>query len=145
MQLNGANYLVFLQQVLSELLEELPLEIRRAMWFQHDGAPAHFDNEVCAHLNDTFGSRWVGRGGPIAWPPRSPDLTPLDFFCWGHMKSLVYETPVETQQDLVARIQVAAGIIRDMPGIFPRVRHHITDGAENVSKLAVVILSIFCN
>ena len=41
------------------------------------------------------------------------------------MKTLVYEAPVETQQDLVARIQVAAGIIRDRPGIFQRVRHDI--------------------
>ena len=41
------------------------------------------------------------------------------------MKTLVHETPVETQQDLVAQIQVAAGVIRDMPGIFPRVWHDI--------------------
>jgi hypothetical protein len=32
------------------------------------------------------------------------------------MQSLVYETPVETQDDLVARIAVAAGTIREMPG-----------------------------
>ena len=31
----------------------------------------------------------------------------------------------ETIEDLVARIQVAAGVIRYMPGIFPRVRHDI--------------------
>jgi hypothetical protein len=47
-----------------------------------------------------------------AWPPRSPDLTPLDFFLWGYMQSLLYETPVEPQHDLVARIAVAAGTIR---------------------------------
>ena len=61
----------------------------------------------CLHLNDTFGNRWIGRGDPITWPPLSPDLTPLDFHFWGYMKTLVYETPVERQQDLVARIQVA--------------------------------------
>ena len=75
---------------------------------------------LCLHLNDTLGNRWIGRGGPIAWPPRSPDLTPLNFHFWGHMKTLVYENPLETQQDLVARIQVAARVILDMPGIFPR-------------------------
>ena len=32
---------------------------------------------------------------------------------------------VETEQGLVARIQLAAGVIRDMPGIFPRVPHDI--------------------
>ena len=35
---------------------------------------------------------------------------------------LVYETVVETEEDLVARITVAAGTIADMPGIFERTR-----------------------
>ncbi|GBN88525.1 hypothetical protein AVEN_69918-1 [Araneus ventricosus] len=48
------------------------------------------------------------RGGPVAWPPRSPNLNPLDFFFWGHMKSLVYETRVDSAEDLVARIVVTA-------------------------------------
>ena len=38
------------------------------------------------HLNDTFGNRWIGRGDLIAWHPRSPDLTPLDFHFWGIWK-----------------------------------------------------------
>ena len=80
---------------------------------------------VCLHLNDTFGNRWIGRGGPIAWLPRSPDLTPLDFHFWGYMETLVYETPVETYQDLVARIQVAPGVFRNLPVIFPRIRHDV--------------------
>ncbi|GBM07897.1 hypothetical protein AVEN_96510-1 [Araneus ventricosus] len=32
----------------------------------------------------------------------SSDLKPLDFFFWGHMKSLVYQTPVDTVEDLAA-------------------------------------------
>ncbi|GFX38117.1 retrovirus-related Pol polyprotein from transposon TNT 1-94 [Trichonephila clavipes] len=28
--------------------------------------------------------------GPVNWPPRSCDLTPLDYFLWGYVKSLVY-------------------------------------------------------
>jgi hypothetical protein len=62
---------------------------------------------------------------PITWLPNSPDLTPLDFFLWGYMQSLVYETPAETRHDLVARIAVAGGTIREMPGIFQRVQHNI--------------------
>ena len=53
---------------------------------------------------------------------RSPDLTCLDFFLWRHMKQLVYETVVETEEDLVARITVAVGTIADMPGMFERTR-----------------------
>jgi hypothetical protein len=40
-----------------------------------------------------------------------------DFFLWGYMQSLVYETPVETQHDLVARTAVATGTIRELRGI----------------------------
>jgi hypothetical protein len=53
----------------------------------------------------------------------SPDWNPLDFFLWGYMQSLVYETPVETQHDLVARIAVATGTTWELPGIFQRVQH----------------------
>jgi hypothetical protein len=41
------------------------------------------------------------------------------------MQSLEYETPVVTQHDLAARIAVAAGTTRKMPGIFQRVQHNI--------------------
>ena len=28
----------------------------------------------------------IGRGGTTVWPPRSPDLTTLDFSAWGYVK-----------------------------------------------------------
>lgn len=105
------DYLIFLQEVLRDFLEDVPLDIRENMWYQHDGAPAHFAINVRAHLDATFGRKWIGRGGPVAWPPRSPDLSPLDFFVWGHMKSLIYDTPIETEEDLIARIMIAARVI----------------------------------
>ncbi|KAJ4438613.1 hypothetical protein ANN_14560 [Periplaneta americana] len=30
------------------------------------------------------------------WPPRSPDLTPCDFFLWGYVKEAVYVPPLPT-------------------------------------------------
>ena len=45
--------------------------------------------------------------GPVAWPPRSPDLTPLDFFLRRHVKSVVYINPVNTRQELIERIFTA--------------------------------------
>ncbi|GFU09823.1 hypothetical protein TNCV_1292131 [Trichonephila clavipes] len=41
-------------------------------------------------LKDTFGDRLISRFGPVNWPPRSCDLTPLDYFLWGYVKSLVF-------------------------------------------------------
>ena len=46
-------------------------------------------------------------GHPIEWPPRSPDLTLLDFFLWGYIKSEVYRTPLASLQVLGRRIQTA--------------------------------------
>jgi len=46
-------------------------------------------------LNESFPNRWLGRRGTIPWPPRSSDLTSLDYYLWGHMKTLVYETKVD--------------------------------------------------
>ncbi|CAH1966184.1 unnamed protein product [Acanthoscelides obtectus] len=48
--------------------------------------------------------RWTDRRGAIEWPPRSPDLSPLDFFMWGHLKSKIYATQPTSLEDLRQRI-----------------------------------------
>lgn len=45
--------------------------------------------------------------GP-AWPPRSPDLNPFNFYLWGHMKSLVYEDTTNSRYALLHRVLDAA-------------------------------------
>ena len=72
--------------------------------FQQDGAPAHSSSQVRDTLDVALPGRWIGRGGPISWPPRSPDLTPLDFFLWGYLKSKVYAKPLASVCDLKRRI-----------------------------------------
>ncbi|KAL4098417.1 hypothetical protein QTP88_023036 [Uroleucon formosanum] len=103
----GNAYLNFLQNELPVLLEDIPLDVRRRMIYQHDGAPPHFSRAVRQHLNETFTS-WIGRGGTIPWPPRSPDLTPLDFFVWGYLKERVYQQEVDSEAELRQRILQAA-------------------------------------
>ena len=107
------NYIIFIHDILPEMLENVPLQVRQRLWFQHDGAPAHFALDVREYLNNVFPNRWIGRGGPVQCPPRSPDLTPMDFFIWGEMKCLVYETPIDTPEELVASMAEAAAIIRE--------------------------------
>ncbi|GFV99159.1 transposable element Tc3 transposase [Trichonephila clavipes] len=60
------------------------------LWFQQDGATCHTARATIDLLKDTFGDRLISRFGPVNWPPRSCDLTPLDYFLWGYIKSLVY-------------------------------------------------------
>ncbi|GFW67271.1 DUF4817 domain-containing protein [Trichonephila clavipes] len=123
-RLTGSRYLIFLEQVLPELLDSahVTAATRTSIWFQQDGTPHIFSISVRNHLDATCGERWIGRGGPVHWPPRSPDLSCLDYFFWGQMKSLVYETPVNSAEELVARISEAAGEIRNTPEMLSNVR-----------------------
>jgi len=91
-RLTGESYLEFRKTDFPTLLEDVPLYIRMGMYFMHDGAPPHFSRAARDYLDLTFQDRWIGRGGPILWSPRSPDLNPLDYFLWGHHKYVVYET-----------------------------------------------------
>ncbi|GFX55227.1 uncharacterized protein TNCV_1156841 [Trichonephila clavipes] len=65
--LTGPLYLIFLEQVLPKLLDRahVTAATRTSMWFQQDGAPAHFSISVRNHLDATCGERWIGRGGPV--------------------------------------------------------------------------------
>jgi hypothetical protein len=45
-------------------------------------------------LIEIFSGRWIGRDCPMPWPPRSPDITPLNFFLCSYVKSNVFRTPV---------------------------------------------------
>jgi hypothetical protein len=63
--------------------------------FQQDGVAPHFHNDVPEYLNVEQPRRSIGRAGErdecfMKWPPRSPDLTPSDFFLWGYIKDHVY-------------------------------------------------------
>ncbi|KAJ4435606.1 hypothetical protein ANN_18222 [Periplaneta americana] len=73
--------------------------------------------DKASYLDRRFPDRWIGRGGPIAWPPRSPDLNPHDFYLWGHLKSLAYLSPVPDLESLRNRIVACSEDIRNTPGV----------------------------
>jgi len=128
-RLTGQNYKAFLQNNLADFLD-VPLTFRRKLHFMHDGAPAHFSLLVRQHLDEMFPGKWVGRSGPIAWPPRSPDLNPLDFFLWSYAKFLVYSSAVDNVETLRNRIVTTFQTIRATPGIWERVRGSMRRRAE---------------
>jgi hypothetical protein len=103
-RVTGAFYCVFLQSHLPLYLEDVLLAIQHGLWMQHDGAP-HSTREVISLLNEHFADRWLGRVGPVPWPARSTDLSPLDVFVWGSMKSRVYMNgKPDTREQLMQRI-----------------------------------------
>lgn len=78
-------------------LQSVPATVQRRLWLMRDGDPAYFSHEVRNHLNITHLVRWIGRGLPAAWPPRSRDLNTLDAFLWCHLENVVHVTPINTQ------------------------------------------------
>ncbi|GFW64033.1 uncharacterized protein TNCV_707381 [Trichonephila clavipes] len=82
------------------------------LWFQQDGATCHTARATIDLLKDTFGDRLISRFGPVNWPPRSCDLTPLDYFLWGYVKLLVYADKPQTLDHLEDNIRSVIADIR---------------------------------
>ncbi|GFV57939.1 putative transposable element [Trichonephila clavipes] len=75
------------------------------LWFQQDGETCHTARATIDLLKDTFGDGLNSRFGPVNWPPRSCNLTPLDYFLWGYVKSLVYaDKPQTLYPDNIRRV-----------------------------------------
>ena len=125
------------------LLEDVPLARRVDMYFQQDGAPPHYSWLVTEHLNLTFPGRWIGRGGPINWPARSPDLTLLDYGIWGWM-NIVYERKVNTRDELIVRTLAADERIKYQ--LDKLKKQHATFAFELQNSLRSVVgyLKIYC-
>ncbi|GBP28874.1 hypothetical protein EVAR_24550_1 [Eumeta japonica] len=65
--LNSENYENFLQEELYSLLEDIPLQTRRQMIYQHNGCPAHSLRSVRQWLDEPFPNMdWQRRSDPVA-------------------------------------------------------------------------------
>jgi hypothetical protein len=76
---------------------------------------------VSACTDGWIGSSWVGRRGPVEWPPRPPDLSPLDFYLCGHLKAMVYQVKIRNMNHRKERIRNA--ITHISPDVLTRVHH----------------------
>ncbi|GFW19904.1 uncharacterized protein TNCV_3562071 [Trichonephila clavipes] len=82
------------------------------LWFQQDGATCHTARATIDLLKDTFGDFLISRFGPVDLPPRSCDLTPLDYFLGGYVKLLVYADKPQTLDHLEDNIRRVIADIR---------------------------------
>jgi hypothetical protein len=90
-------------------------------------APAH---DV---LKDTYHGRWICRGGPSAWPPCLPDLNPLEFYLWGHLKFLC-TAPVDKEDALHHHIVDASQTIRNYSGTFECLQRSMMKHVETYTE-----------
>ncbi len=114
---NGANYLKMLKLFFYPELQRM--RITRQIIFQQDGAPAHYAVDVRRWLDQNLTQRWIGRRGMIEWAPRSPDLTPCDFFLWEYLKQKVYSKTVKDFAHL--RRRIAEEVVRIEPETLKKV------------------------
>ena len=104
--LTGRRYVdLIITGVLEEYMDNVNLEIRHLIYFQQDGAPPHQVQEVGTLLNRMFPGRWIANNGPIHWPARSPDLSPLDFFFWSYIKDELYKKKYRNIEELQMNIR----------------------------------------
>ena len=66
--------------------------------------PPHFHHEGTSYLNRKMVA-WIGRGGTVAWLPRSPDLSPMGFSVWGYVKDKVSVPPLQVRKNYGRRQQ----------------------------------------
>ncbi|GFV12267.1 otoferlin [Trichonephila clavipes] len=106
---NGDRYRAMITNF---FISELNNHDVQELWFQQDGATCHTARATINLLKDTFGDRLISRFGPVNWPPRSCDLTPLEYFLWGYVKSLVYADKPQTLDHLEDNIRCVIADIR---------------------------------
>jgi hypothetical protein len=66
-------------------------------------APPYSCHHVRNRLHKEMTGKWICRSGLIAWPPRSPDLTPLYFSLWRYVKNIVYLVKINDLQNTFKR------------------------------------------
>lgn len=113
--INGEVYHNLLEFILLDLLENVPLAEMIIMSFMHEETSLYF-SWVARQLDISFGGHCFDCTNAQSWPLRSPYLIPIDLLFWGHLKSLVYKTSVNTKQELKQRIRDSCDPIRTFIG-----------------------------
>jgi hypothetical protein len=102
---NANRYCDILENFLRPKIEEYGEEHNvEGFWFQQDGATAHTARLPRAILK-VFPGRVVSLHEAVPWPPRSPDLSPCDFFCGGYLKAGVFKHRSRSLDQLKEAIQ----------------------------------------
>jgi len=102
--INSERYLCILKKKFVPALRRKGFSLDH-IWFQQDGATPHTSSAVLDWIKDTFEDRVISLKTQYAWPPHSPDLSPLDFYLWGFLKDRVYKPSPTTLKELKANIK----------------------------------------
>lgn len=98
------RYVAMIEEFFTQKLQNFP-GFNARTWFQQDGATSHTSNTAMPVIRQLFPNKVISKRGDISWPPRSPDLTPMDFFLWGYLKAKVYDSNPRSINDLKENIR----------------------------------------
>ena len=110
------------------------------VWFQQDGATSQTARETMALLKEHFPVRLISRFVDLSWPPRTPDLTPANFFLWGFLKSKVYITKPSNLSELKTMIcqgisEISADLLSKVKETVKRAQICISSGGHHLKDI----------
>ena len=106
---NGERYRAMLNELLSTKIEE---DYIGNIWFQLDGTTCHTAKDILDVLCPVFEDRIISCRGDVFWPPRSCDVTPLNYYLWGAVKDNCYADKPEAIDALKGNISEPIGEIQ---------------------------------
>ena len=99
--MNGLRYRSIINEFLWPELEDMDVD---DVYLQPNNATCHTSGETIGLLCEKLPGRVISRNGDYNWPPRSCDLTPLDFFLWYYVKDKVYADALQSIHELKEKI-----------------------------------------
>ena len=106
---NGDRYRAMLNEFLFTKIEE---EDIGKIWFQQDAATCHSTEATLYVLRPVFEDHIISRRADVVWPPRSCDLTQLDYYLLGVVKNKCYADKPETTDALNDNFREVIGEIQ---------------------------------
>ncbi|KAK9739952.1 hypothetical protein QE152_g8618 [Popillia japonica] len=73
-------------------------------WYQQDSATADMAQLSITTVSELFPACPLSQYGDFAWSPGPLDLTLMEFFFWGYLKSGLYGNPLVNIEKLKQRI-----------------------------------------
>jgi hypothetical protein len=95
-------------QIVSKESKDVPLALRARMWYINGDDSEHSSRALRDVLNNKYHDRWIGTGGRTLWPPLLPDLNPLEFYLWGHLKPLCMQLLLTIKRHFIIALQMPA-------------------------------------
>ena len=96
---NGDRYRVMLNEFLFRKIEK---EDIGNIWLQQDGSTCN----TAAVLHPVFEDRIISRRADVVWPPRSCELTSLDYYLWGAVKPEAIDALKDNIREAIGKIQL---------------------------------------